>query len=72
MKRWKNCLGAGADTANANTFDAAPPSIPLKFAQDSDFLKNYELMIETGKDRSFGRRLQTFDLPLPCPMASYG
>ena len=64
LKIWKNSLAAGADTANANTFDAAPQHSPT-FAQHGDFLKNYGLMIETGRDRSFGRRLQTFDLPLP-------
>lgn len=65
MNIWKNSLGAGADTANANTFHAAPPSIFPKFAQDGDFLKNYELMIETGRERSMGRALQTFAPPSP-------
>jgi len=32
-------------------------------AQDGYFPKNYEFMVETDRDRSLRRRLQTFNLP---------
>ncbi len=64
MKRWKDSLGAGPILRTLILLMQHLPAFP-KFAQVGDFLNNYELMIEAGRDRSFGRRLQTFDLPLP-------
>jgi len=55
----------GADTAKAQTFDAAHPGIPSCSPKTAICQKNYESMVGTDWDRSLRRRLQTFNLPLP-------
>jgi hypothetical protein len=48
----ENSLGVGADTANAQTFDAAPPGTPSCSPKTAIFQKNYEFMVETDRGRS--------------------
>ncbi|MNE65566.1 hypothetical protein D3C80_1610520 [compost metagenome] len=62
-KRWKNSLDVGAPILRTLILLTQHLQHSPKFAQDGDFLKNYELMIETGRERSMGRTLQTFAPP---------
>lgn len=54
FEEMENSLGAGADTANAHTFDAAPPGNPSCSSKTAICQKNYEFMVETDRDRSLG------------------